>query len=459
MLRNTNFLNKTSRLILVFLLGGTLKSISQNNPTEFIHEWNQLLTEQMIKDGFNPLLASRTFAYCNLSLYQAFSTSPGNTIQLTNELNGFNFPKKKVHSTDINYEIAAIGAFYKTALKHIYREYAADSLIKRQLNNFRKLGIKESTIKNSLKLGDSIALVSNNRAANDGFAKSKALPNYIFSNQPGKWKPTPPEFRSALEPHWDILQPFLIDSASQFSQGFAIPNSTEKRFGIPYSSEKGSDFYAMVNYVYHTSINLYPEQKNIALYWDDNPDLNNFVGHIPKPRRHINPVSHWICIIAQFCSHEKYSFEKTSLVYALCSMAMADAVISVWHDKYKTELVRPVTYIREFIDPDWMPLIVTPPFPEFTSGHSGISAAAAQILTAFAGPNYSFTDSTFTIIGLPYKPRSFSSFLQAAEEAGISRLYGGIHYQNGIQAGNYQGKLIGKFILNKLGIPLNTKEE
>lgn len=443
---NTNFLNKAASFFLMLLLGGSFTSISQSQPSHVIHEWNQLLTEQMIKDGFNPLLASRTFAYCNLSLYQAYSTSSGKTIQLGKVLRGFKFPQK-AKTGDINFEIAAIQAFYKTAIKHIYREYAADSLIKKHLNYFRKTGIGESTIKNSLELGDSIALACNNRAAADGFAASKALPNYIFSNQPGKWKPTPPEFRSALEPHWETLQTFLVDSASQFSQSFEIP----------YSTEKNSDFYSMVHYIYQTSNELTPEQRNIALYWDDNPDLNNFVGHIPKPRRHINPVSHWICIIAQFCKQEKYSFEKTSLVYALCSMAMADAVISVWHDKYKYELVRPVTYIRELIDPDWMPLIITPPFPEFTSGHSGISAAAAQILTAFAGPTYSFTDSTFSIIGLPYLPRTFSSFLQAADEAGLSRLYGGIHYQNGIQAGNKQGKSIGINILSKVGIPLQPK--
>jgi membrane-associated phospholipid phosphatase len=127
---------------------------------------------------------------------------------------------------------------------------------------------------------------------------------------------------------------------------------------------------------------------------------------------------------------------------------MYDAIISCWYEKYKTNLVRPITYIQANIDNNWTPLIQTPPFPEFTSGHSAISAAAATVLTSIYGDNYFFTDSTEVLFEQPV--RSFTSFNDAAWEVSMSRFYAGIHYMNGVMEGNKQGNFIGQLVIAKL---------
>ena len=134
--------------------------------------------------------------------------------------------------------------------------------------------------------------------------------------------------------------------------------------------------------------------------------------------------------------------------YSLVSISLFDAFISCWDDKWKTIVVRPETVINEYIDEDWLPLLQTPPFPEYTSGHSVISRSAAIMLTEIYGDNFQFDDTSELEFGLPV--RSYNSFIQASEEAAISRLYGGIHYEMAISNGVSQGQKIGEFITNKL---------
>lgn len=135
-------------------------------------------------------------------------------------------------------------------------------------------------------------------------------------------------------------------------------------------------------------------------------------------------------------------------MYASIAITLADCFISCWDEKYRSKVIRPETYINQHIDPDWVPLLQTPPFPEYTSGHSVVSAAASVILTKFFGNNFSYTDSTEFEFGLP--ARNFTSFQNAAEEAAISRFYGGIHYMPAINNGLLEGKKIGMFVMGKL---------
>lgn len=127
---------------------------------------------------------------------------------------------------------------------------------------------------------------------------------------------------------------------------------------------------------------------------------------------------------------------------------MADAFISCWDEKYRSNLIRPETLINQHIDESWSPLLQTPPFPEYTSGHSVVSGAASEVLTNIFGENFSFDDSTEIPYGLP--ARSFSSFRNAAKEAAISRVYGGIHYNSAVVEGLTQGKKIGDLVIEKL---------
>ena len=142
------------------------------------------------------------------------------------------------------------------------------------------------------------------------------------------------------------------------------------------------------------------------------------------------------------------NFDKSVLVTSLNAFAMVDAFISCWDEKFRSNRIRPETYINRYINLKWTPLLQTPPFPEYTSGHAVLSNVAAEILTYLLGDNFSFTDDSETPFGIA--PRHFTSFRQAASEASISRLYGGIHFRDAIENGNQQGKKIADFIIIKL---------
>jgi len=164
----------------------------------------------------------------------------------------------------------------------------------------------------------------------------------------------------------------------------------------------------------------------------------------------ITPGGHWMGIAAIACRNTKSSFLKSAQVYAITSIALADGFISCWDEKYRSNLVRPETVINEYIDEDWKPLLQTPPFPEYTSGHSVISGAAAVALTEIFGDNFAFDDDTEVEFGLPVL--SLISFYHASEEAAVSRLYGGIHYRTAIDNGVIQGRKLGAFIMNKINL-------
>ncbi len=201
--------------------------------------------------------------------------------------------------------------------------------------------------------------------------------------------------------------------------------------------------------VYETGKNLTEEQRAIASFWDCNPFIMNVKGHVMFATKKISPGGHWINITRVACTNTHADILKSAEAYARIALSLADAFIVCWDEKYKSKLVRPETYINQNIDPDWTPLLQTPPFPEYTSGHSVISTAAAVALTGLFGDHYAFTDSTEIEYGMP--ARSFTSFIQASQEAAVSRVYGGIHYMPApCENGKVQGKQVGEFILSRL---------
>jgi membrane-associated phospholipid phosphatase len=187
--------------------------------------------------------------------------------------------------------------------------------------------------------------------------------------------------------------------------------------------------------VYDVSRSLTESQRQTVLYWADNPGQTG------------TPVGHWLAIGAQLIDQLGLSWDRAAEMFVLVTLAQADAFIGIWYDKYRISLIRPVTYIRRYIDSTWTPAIITPPFPEFPSGHAGQSAAAAAVLTQLLGP-VAFVDSTHLAIGHP--PRRFASFEEAADEAAMSRLYGGIHYPMGNEAGKVLGRCVARLTLERL---------
>ena len=241
-----------------------------------------------------------------------------------------------------------------------------------------------------------------------------------------------------IEPHWSKIRTMVIDSSSQFP--------APKPFKV--NLKKNSPFYGQLMEVYNVTTNLSDEQVEMAKFWDCNPYVSHHKGHAMFATKKITPGGHWINI-CKIVSEKSNSNDLESIrTYALVSIALFDSFISCWDEKWKTIVVRPETLINEYIDEDWLPLLQTPPFPEYTSGHSVISRASAVILTKIYGDKFSFDDTSEIEFGLPM--RSFNSFIHASDEAAISRLYGGIHYEMAITNGVTQGQEIGDFISNKL---------
>jgi hypothetical protein len=190
------------------------------------------------------------------------------------------------------------------------------------------------------------------------------------------------------------------------------------------------------------------ERKAIAQFWDCNPYVSLHVGHVMFATKKITPGGHWVNIAAIAARKAKADFAQTTEAYSMVSMAMHDAFISCWDEKYRSSLVRPETFINRHIDEEWRPLLQTPPFPEHTSGHSVVSRACAIVLTDLFGENFAFDDDSEEEYDLP--TRSYDSFLAASEEAAVSRLYGGIHYRPAIDFGVTQGEAVGKHMLSRI---------
>lgn len=209
---------------------------------------------------------------------------------------------------------------------------------------------------------------------------------------------------------------------------------------------KNAVFYKTVMEVYHIGKDLDTVRKATAKYWDDNPNVAVTEGHLTYYIHKISPGGHWIMIARQACQKKELNVSRSSYVYTLTSIAIFDAFISCWDEKFKTNLVRPITIINQYIDQNWKPYIQTPPFPEFTSGHAVVSNAAATVLTKLLGDNFEFTDE----IEIPFgnKTRNFKSFYAAALESTTSRVYGGIHYPETARISIQQGKQVGAYVLS-----------
>jgi membrane-associated phospholipid phosphatase len=243
---------------------------------------------------------------------------------------------------------------------------------------------------------------------------------------------------AAVEPYWSKMRTIVLDSASEYRP---IPPPV-------FSIEKDSEFYKQAYEVYETGNSLTAEQRAIAAFWDCNPFFLNTQGHLNFATKKLSPGGHWMSIAGIAAAKNKADLITTAAAYAFTSIALYDGFISCWDEKFRSNLIRPETYINSQINEKWRPVLQTPPFPEYTSGHSVISTAAATVLTYFFGEHFQFDDITEMDFGLPM--RSYPSFIAASQEAAISRMYGGIHYRAAIEAGQLQGSLIGDKVISRI---------
>ena len=409
---------------------------------DVMHQSIDRVTEIMIHDIFSPPVASRIFAYPNIAAYEILAMQNDNFVSLEGQLTDLTAIPEPDASKEINHQVAAVIAHIDVSRRLIFSE--------EKLTPFRDSLYADWTSKNEkvfkaskaygLEVADHIVKWMND----DNYNQTRTMSKFtVNTDDASRWQPTPPAYMAGIEPHWNKIRPFVIETASQFK-----PEPPPV-----FSLDKNSVFYKELKEVYDISNEITEkgdtsEEIAIAQFWDCNPYVSVTRGHLMFATKKITPGAHWIGIVKIAAKKTNSDLDHTVLAYTKTSIAIADAFISCWDEKYRSNLIRPETLINEHIDENWKPVLQTPPFPEYTSGHSVVSGAAALTLTSIFGDDFAFDDDTEIPFGLPV--RSFSSFNTAANEAAISRMYGGIHYRKAVDVGLQQGRNLGQFVVDNL---------
>ncbi len=408
-----------------------------NNP-DFIHRTVKAITDRIVYDIFSPPVASRIYTYVSVAGYEALIPGNKNYISLAGQLHGLNPVPAPEAGAEYCYTLSSAQAMLQVGKALVFSEDMVEEFHALIMQQFKDTGIPGDVFERSVAYGNKVAEHILEWSTHDNYKQTRSFPKYSIQSDPGTWKPTPPAYMDAVEPHWNKIRTFVLDSAEQFKP--AAP---------PVFSTKGnSEFYKYANEVFEMGKNLTEEQRSIASFWDCNPFVMNVKGHVMFATKKISPGGHWMNITRLICNLKKADVYQSSEAYVRVAVSLVEGFISCWDEKYRSRLVRPETYINQYIDENWVPLLQTPPFPEYTSGHSVISTSAAVALTGLFGDKVAFTDSTEVEFGMP--ARSFTSFMQASQEAALSRMYGGIHYRPACEVGQTQGQQIGNFIAAKL---------
>ena len=407
---------------------------------KYFHESLDKLTDIIVHDIFSPPQASRVYVYPCIAAHQVLQSETQQLTDLSTKLKDLSAFTPQTDTADVSYELAALAAFFKVGKTLIFSEEKLDKHTTSFYHELDSLGVSEKIIGASKSYGEQMADHILDWADKDNYKESRSFSKFTITDDPGQWKPTPPAYMEGIEPHWRTIRPMLLDSAQQF------PPAPPSTFDV----NKESPFYKETIEVYKAVTDATEEHKLIASFWDCNPYVMNQTGHMMFATKKITPGGHWMGIANIASRKAGQKLEESIQTATYVSIALFDAFISCWDEKYRSNLIRPETVINEYIDEEWIPLLQTPPFPEHTSGHSVISTASATVLTALLGSPFNYLDDVEVKYGLP--SREFDSFLQASDEAAISRLYGGIHYMPAITEGVKQGKQVGSLIVDKLEI-------
>ena len=394
------------------------------------------MTDIMVHDITNPPLAARFFSYTCLAGYEVVAQNDTAFHSMKGKINEYPNIEKPTISGAYSYPLTAILAMLETAKKMQPSGTLLGDYEIKYMDSCQNIGFSKQIIDNSLKYAQDISQQILKYAKADKYNRISNFPRYTPQNTEGSWYPTPPAYMAPVEPYFNTIRPFILDSAVQFK-----PTPP-----VAFSSNKKSEFYHLMEAVYKEK--LPQEHQDIAAFWDCNPFALQDNGHLLVGMKKISPGAHWMGIAGIACDKNKENFSKTLQVHTILAMGLMDGFICCWDEKYRSNRIRPESAIRKYIDPTWKPFLQTPPFPEYLSGHSTISATAAVILSHFFGENYAYDDTVEERFGL--KTRSFKSFKQAAEEAGISRFYGGIHFMDAITNGQKQGVLVGNNVIKKV---------
>ncbi|WP_026308755.1 vanadium-dependent haloperoxidase [Spirosoma spitsbergense] len=395
------------------------------------------LTDVIIHDIFSPPVASRIYSYANLAGYEALTPFDPQYESMGGKLKRFQASPKPEAGKEYCFPLASTHAFLTIARALTFSVDFYDEFEKPFYEQYKKDGVPDDVYDRSMAYGEAVAKHVLDYAAKDGYKETRGF-KHTVTNEEGTWVPTPPAYMDAAEPQWNKIRCWAMDTCSQFKP----PRP------YPYTIAPGSPYKKEVDEVYEIGKKMDKQQQDIAYFWDDNAFVMNVAGHVMFASKKMTPGGHWLAIAETVARQKKLTMMHAVEAYALTSFALSDAFISCWDEKYRSRMIRPETVINKYMDPKWTPFLQTPPFPEYTSGHSTITAAAATVLTNLIGDNIAFTDSTEFKYG--HGVRTYKSFKDAANEASISRLYGGIHYRSSLMNGQAAGEKIGQWIIGKI---------
>ncbi len=426
------------------LPGGTALAVPRGwTPTaahgpEAALEWIALTYDLVLGENLSPPAAARTYAYTAVAMYEAVVAGMPEHRSLAGQLRELATPPPLGHRDLVDWPAALIVST-AAVLRHVLPFVAGttrqrlDDAERDALEARRLTGVSERALAASVEHGRHVAKHLVQWISRDGHAGVVGRDYTPPNGDPWLWESTPPNFRPAIEPHWSEVRPMVLRRADEIEP--APP--------VAFSTEPDSAFYAQAMAPYRQSFANTAEDRAIARFWTDNP--GSFTPPFGTPTG--LPAGHWMLIASQALATRSARLDLAVETFALTGVALHEAFVNCWTWKYRYNLLRPVTYVRRYIDPHWATFINTPQFPEHTSGHSVASPAAASVLTAALG-TFAFVDHSHDVRG--HTPRSFSSFTEAAQEAARSRLYGGIHYPHGIAAGYEQGEQVGALVLQRL---------
>lgn len=411
-----------------------------HDPILYSHTVHELNTVVM-GNNFPPIIASRNYTYASIAGYEAIAAGyPEKYQSLAGQLKGLNSVPKPEAGKAIDFELAALLAFCKLGEAVTFPEGSMGDFVDSLKKLARDHGMPKEELKNTEDYVSALTEVIMAWSKKDNYAETRSYPKYtVMKEVPGRWVPTPPAYTEAMEPNWREIRTLVLDSANQFTPPPPPP------FDI---KNKNSFYYKEVMAVKNAGDSLTEEQKHIANFWDDNPFKLNVSGHVMFATKKFSPPGHWMSIVGIAAEKAKADFATTVYAYALTAISQFDSFIHCWDEKYRSNYMRPETVINEFIDQEWRPLLQTPPFPEYTCGHSTVSATNAEALTYVFGDNFAYTDTSELEFGIA--SRSFKSFRDAAIENNWARFYGGIHFHNSCLVSTDYGKKVGEFIVSRL---------
>ena len=382
---------------------------------------------RLIKNGtgFTPPVASRALAYAGVALYEAVAPGMAANQSLAGQLTGLSTLPKPEAGQSYNWAVTA-NAAEALIIKSLFgnatpaQRATIDSLETALNLPYRAAAEFDRSVKYGQQIAQAVFDWSRTDGGHEGYLSNQPT-SFVPPVGVGLWVPANGTSGRAVQPYWGQNRLFVPANATMPMPGLSYS----------YSTQPGSAYYAQVQEVYNTSRSLTAAQRTIATYWADGGQT-------------ISPPGHSISITSIVLRSRNATLATAAEAYARVGMAVSDAFVSCWKCKYQYNWERPITAVRAMFDPAWQPLLATPPFPEFVSGHSAQSGAAAQVLSDLFGSQTAFVDNTHQTRGAGYEPRAFASFAAFADEAAVSRLYGGIHFRSANEVGLTEGQKVGR---------------